>query len=61
MMSELDRAHAALQDGGEAEGMAFYRALADAELFLLLEAEAVGEVMTPRVFDLTEGRHAAGL
>ena len=55
MMSELDRAHAALQDGGAAEGMAFYRTLANAELFLLLEAEAVGEVMTPRVFDLTEG------
>jgi hypothetical protein len=42
--------------GGDADGMAFYRALANAELFLLLEAEAVGEVMTPRVFDLAEGR-----
>jgi hypothetical protein len=41
--------------GGDADGMAFYRALANAELFLLLEAEAVGEVMTPRAFDLAEG------
>lgn len=55
MTSDLDRAYQALQDGGEAEGLAFYRALADVELFLLLEGEAAGEVMTPRVFDLAEG------
>lgn len=55
MISELDALHAAMQAGGEAEGLAFYRALADAELFVLLEAEAEGEVMTPRVFDLAEG------
>ena len=55
MTSELDRAHAAMQTGGDAEGMAFYRVLADAELFLLLEAEAEGDVMTPRLFDLAEG------
>ena len=54
-MSHLDDLYAALQTGGDAEGMAFYRALADAELFVLLEAEAVGEVMTPRVFDLADG------
>ena len=41
--------------GGDAEGMAFYRALADAELFVLLEAEAEGDVMAPRVFDLADG------
>jgi hypothetical protein len=54
-MTELDVKYAALMSGGDAEGMAFYRALADAELFVLLEAEAVGEVMTPRVFDLADG------
>jgi hypothetical protein len=54
-MTELDQRYAALLSGGDAEGMAFYRALADAELFVLLEAEAQGEVMTPRVFDLADG------
>lgn len=54
-MTELDARYAALLSGGDAEGMAFYRALADAELFVLLEAEAQGEVMTPRVFDLADG------
>ena len=54
-MTELDARYAALLSGGDAEGMAFYRALADAELFVLLEAEARGEVMTPRLFDLADG------
>jgi hypothetical protein len=54
-MTELDQRYAALLTGGDAEGMAFYRALADAELFILLEAEAEGDVMTPRVFDLEAG------
>ena len=52
-MSNLDALYAELQAGGD--GMAFYRALADAELFLLLETEAEGEVVLPRVFDLAEG------
>ena len=55
-MSLLDDLHAAMVAGGEAKGMEFYRALADAELFLLLAAEAAGEVLTPRVFDLAEGK-----
>lgn len=54
-MTELDQKYAALMSGGDAEGMAFYRALADAELFVLLEAEAEGDVMAPRVFDLADG------
>lgn len=54
-MTVLDDRYAALLAGGDAEGMAFYRALADAELFVLLEAEAVGAQMTPRVFDLSGG------
>jgi SseB protein N-terminal domain len=54
-MSVLDGLHAAMQAGGEAEGRAFFRALADAELFLLLEDEAQGEVLRPRVFDLQDG------
>ncbi len=55
MTTYLDRAHAAMMAGGDAEGMAFYRAFADAELFVLLKDEAEGEVMTPRIFDLEEG------
>lgn len=51
MMTQLDDAQT-LWDAG---GLAFYRALADAELYLVLEAEAQGEVMTPRVFDLSDG------
>lgn len=54
-MSGLDAAHAAMVAGGEAEALAFWRMLADAELFLVLEREAVGEVMEPRVFSLSEG------
>lgn len=54
-MTVLDQAYAALQSGGEAEALVFWHALADVELFLVLEAEAVGEVMAPRVFDLADG------
>lgn len=55
-MTELDALHAAMQAGDEAEGLAFWRAFADAELFLLLEAEAGDGVVQPRLFDLAEGR-----
>jgi len=51
-MTMLDQAHAGLLLGDD---LAFYRMLADTELFLVLEAEAQGEVMTPRVFDLSDG------
>lgn len=54
-MTALDRAYAAMQRGGEPEALAFWHILADAELFLVLEREAVGEGMTPRVFDLADG------
>ena len=53
MTSLLDKAYAALLAGED--GLTFYRALADAELFLVLEAEAEGEVLSPRVFDLSDG------
>ena len=51
MTTLLDQAQA----DWAAEGLGFYRALADAELFVVLETEAVGAVMTPRVFDLSDG------
>lgn len=54
-MRDLDQAYAAMQAGDEAAGLRFYRLLADATLFLLLEREAEGERVDPRVFDLPDG------
>lgn len=54
-MTNLDIAYAAMQAGDEAAGLQFYRLLADATLFLLLEREAEGERVDPRVFDLPDG------
>ena len=54
-MRDLDQAYAAMQAGDEAAGLRFYRLLADATLFLLLEREAEGSRVDPRVFDLAEG------
>ena len=53
----LDRAHAAMEaDPGEAAmRLAFYDCLAGAEVFLLLQAEAEGDRITPEVFDLETG------
>ncbi|MGV8986420.1 MAG: SseB family protein [Cypionkella sp.] len=42
--------------GNEGAALAFWRALADAELFLVLEREAEGDTMEPKVFDLSMGR-----
>ncbi len=55
-MTVLDSAHAAMTAGGEAEALAFWRAFADAELFVVLEREAEGDTMEPEVFDLSMGR-----
>lgn len=52
---ELDAAHAAMDAGGEAEALAFWRAFADAELFLVLEEEPLGAQIRPRVFELSSG------
>jgi hypothetical protein len=56
----LDRAHAAIEAAPEddAARLRFYERLADAELFLLLDAEPVGETIAPQVFPLEEGRFA---
>ncbi len=55
-MTALDRAHVAMQAGGEVESLAFWRVFADAEVFVVLEREAVAEVLEPKVFDLSMGR-----
>ena len=51
----LDAAFQQMQTGGEAEGLRFYRLLADAPLCLLLTREAEGDRVDPQVFDLTDG------
>lgn len=56
-ITPLDAAHAAMQsapDDPRAE-LRFYDRLALAELFILLEREAEGDVITPRVFPLETG------
>ncbi|WP_135504378.1 SseB family protein [Roseovarius aestuariivivens] len=57
-MSEthLDRAHAAMEQGGEAERLRFYEALAASELFLLLESEAEDDQIVPQAFEV-EGKN----
>ena len=54
-MTPLDLAHAAMQSGQEPEALRFYRVLADATLLLLLDHEAVGDVISPQVFELSDG------
>jgi hypothetical protein len=53
-MTELDQAYTAMQ-ADEAAGLRFYQLLADATLYLLLEAEAEGEVILPKVITLESG------
>lgn len=50
--THLDRAHAAMEAGGEAERMRFYEALAAVELFLLLEEAAEGDQVVPQAFEV---------
>lgn len=54
----LDRAHAAMaaSPDDDAARLAWFAELADAELFLWLEAEPQGSTFAPRVFDLADGR-----
>ncbi|MEM8576914.1 MAG: SseB family protein [Pseudomonadota bacterium] len=56
-MTPLDTAHAAMMADEEEGGAraAFYAQLATTELYLLLEAEAQGDDIQPRSFDLPQG------
>ncbi|PRX33822.1 SseB protein N-terminal domain-containing protein [Meinhardsimonia xiamenensis] len=55
----LDRAHAAMAAAPENEAarLAFYRRLADAELFLMLREEPRGEEIEPEVFEVEGAPH----
>ncbi len=57
VMTLLDAAHAAVSasPADEAARLRFFERLADGELFLLLEREAEGAALEPRVFPLEEG------
>ncbi|MDQ2065475.1 SseB family protein [Xinfangfangia sp. CPCC 101601] len=54
----LDAAHAAVSANPEDETarLRFYERLADGELFILLEREAEGDTLEPRIFEVESGR-----
>ncbi|WP_149142285.1 SseB family protein [Gemmobacter caeruleus] len=57
-MTPLDLAYeamAAAPEGEDAPRLRFYERLADGEMILLLEREAEGEVLAPRIFELKDG------
>lgn len=57
--TDLDRAQAAANEAdadGDAARLAFFRLLADTPLLVLLEREAEGDVLEPRIFTLEEGQ-----
>lgn len=53
----IDVAHAAMEAAPENDALrlAFYERLGDAELFLLLEAEAQGDQIKPLIFEIPDG------
>ncbi|MDE3080153.1 MAG: SseB family protein [Paracoccaceae bacterium] len=57
-VTPLDAAHAAMEAAPDDDALrlSFYARLTEGELYLLLDAEAEGETLSPRLFDLEEGR-----
>ncbi len=56
MTTPLDEAHAAMEtEGTDAARLRWFDRLAASELFLLLEAEAEGQTVRPRVFEVEDG------
>jgi hypothetical protein len=57
LVTLLDAAHAAVSTDPENEGLRlrFFERLADGEMVLLLEREAEGESLEPKVFELEDG------
>jgi hypothetical protein len=54
-MTPLDQAYGRMLSGSETDARAFYRLLADAPLFILLDREPEGSRINPKVFDLEDG------
>lgn len=59
-MTDLDQAHAAMEEAPEDDTarLRFYERLADTELFMLLGEEATGDQVTPALFDIEDQRFA---
>ncbi|QDY69615.1 SseB family protein [Qingshengfaniella alkalisoli] len=59
-MTVLDQAHAAMDAAPEDDRarLRFYERVADSELFLLLEGEAEGDNVEPRLFPVEDGQFA---
>lgn len=57
LLTPLDAAHAAVSADPENESLRlrFFERLADGEMVILLEREAVGESLEPKVFELEDG------
>ncbi|SEM76794.1 SseB protein N-terminal domain-containing protein [Loktanella fryxellensis] len=56
MTTDLDRAHAAM-DQSDTLRLRFYEQLADTDLFILLDADPVGDTVTPQVFQIDGAPH----
>jgi len=62
-MTALDNAFAAMQTQGgdqDAARLRYYQLLADSELFVLLDHEASGAEISPKIFDVAQGRFVLG-
>jgi hypothetical protein len=60
MTTPLDEAFAAMEaEGTDAARLAWFDLLVASELFLLLEAEAEGDTVRPRVFEVEDGLSSA--
>ena len=57
LQTPIDRAHAAMEDGGHSDRAQFFDRVAEAELFLWLEAEPEGERVNPRIFPVEGAAH----
>jgi len=57
-MTPIDTSYAAMQSAPDDDTarLRFYERFADGELFLLLDGEAVGDQVSPRLFDTGEGQ-----
>ena len=56
--SELDRAHAAMEDGDDAARLRFYATLADTEVFLLLAGDPDDDRVVPETFAIEGAEYA---
>ncbi len=54
--TELDQAHLAMTQGDDAARLRFYERLANSHLIVALEREAVGDNVSPELFETGDGR-----